>query len=391
MAMGTKMAPAYATLTLGYLENKLYDMMEQKFNFNVMISFKTLWKRYLDDCFIIWDNSWGNVNDFYDILQNLHVNITFSMEKDPYKITFLDIMLIKEGNKLITDIYRKPTDTQQYLHFKSHHPKSCINSIPYTLARRICTIIVPSTLRKTRLDELRHALKDRGYPLTLINKGIDLAESIPISVLRQTKEKDYNQPLAFVTTFNKCNPEIFNEAYKGLNNLRLDEKLNQILNETKIIKSKRQPKNLKHLLTRAHFTSNEKSNEGCVIKCNNKRCKVCDIIIEGRTFKFKNSSSLFYIKRVLNCNSKNVIYVILCENCKEEYIGCTQSLNHRVALHKSNIKLPQNRNLFVSKHIFQCSNGNFKIMPIYQTDDYSNITLKEQDFIDKYKPLLNRT
>ena len=86
-----------------------------------------------------------------------------------------------------------------------------------------------------------------------------------------------------------------------------------------------------------------------------------------------------------------MINVILCENCKEEYIGCTQSLNHRVALHKSNIKLQHNRNLFVSKHIFQCSNGNFKIMPIYQTDDFSNITLKEQYFIDKFKPSLNRT
>ena len=390
-AMGTKMAPTYATLILAFLENKLYEIIEQQYNSIIMETFKTLWKRYLDDCFIIWNLSWGNIDNLYDILQNLHPNITFTMEKDPYKIAFLDIMLIKENNKLITDIYRKPTDTQQYLHFKSQHPKSCRNSIPYTLARRICTIIVPSTLRKTRLDELRYALKERGYPLTLINKGIGLAESIPLPLLRQTKEKDKNQPLAFVTTYNKCNPEIFNQAHKGLENLRADQKLNQILNERQIIKSKRQPKCLKQLLTRAYFSNNEHSNTFGVTKCNNKRCKVCDIIIEGPTFKFKNSSILFHIKRNLNCSSKNVIYVILCENCKEEYIGCTQSLNHRVALHKSNIKLSHNRNLFVSKHIFQCSKGKFKIMPIYQTDNYSDITLKEQDFIDKFKPLLNRT
>ena len=46
-------------------------------------------------------------------------------------------------------------------------------------------------------------------------------------------------------------------------------------------------------------------------------------------------------------------------------------LNHRVALHKSNINIPQNRILFVSKHIFECRNGNFHIMPLYQSDSYS--------------------
>ena len=42
---------------------------------------------------------------------------------------------------MITDIYYKPTDIQQYFHFKSHHPQNRIKSTPYTLARRICTIV----------------------------------------------------------------------------------------------------------------------------------------------------------------------------------------------------------------------------------------------------------
>ena len=108
-------------------------------------------------------------------------------------------------------------------------------------------------------------------------------------------------------------------------------------------------------------------------------------------FQFKHSGINFEIKRNLTCTSKNVVYVIQCDECKEEYIGSTKQLNQRISLHKSNIKLPQNRVLFVSKHIFECSKGNFKVMPIYQTDDYSMITIKEQSFIDKHKPMLNRT
>ena len=73
-------------------------------------------------------------------------------------------------------------------------------------------------------------------------------------------------------------------------------------------------------------------------------------------------------------------------------IGSTQQLNHRVALHKSNIKIPQTRKLCVSKHIYECSNGHFHIMPLYQSDNYSRLTeIIEKHFVDKFKPSFNRT
>ena len=58
------------------------------------------------------------------------------------------------NGQIITDIYHKPTDIQQYLHFRSYHPKNCIKSIPYTLVRRINTIITDKNWKKTRLKEL---------------------------------------------------------------------------------------------------------------------------------------------------------------------------------------------------------------------------------------------
>ena len=67
------------------------------------------------------------------------------------------------------------TTNQQYHHFESHHPKNCIKSIPYTLARRIHTVITDKNLKKTRLKELPTTLNQR-VPTTLINK---LAKKIP--------------------------------------------------------------------------------------------------------------------------------------------------------------------------------------------------------------------
>ena len=36
----------------------------------------------------------------------------------------IDILIKNENTEIITDIYHKPIDTQQYLHINSHHHKN---------------------------------------------------------------------------------------------------------------------------------------------------------------------------------------------------------------------------------------------------------------------------
>ena len=55
-------------------------------------------------------------------------------------------------------------------------------------------------------------------------------------------------------------------------------------------------------------------------------------------------------------------------------------------LYKSNLKFPENRKLNVSQHLYQCSNVSFKSMPIYKTDDYTILQIKEKNVIEKFKP-----
>ena len=57
----------------------------------------------------------------------------------------------------------------------------------------------------------------------------------------------------------------------------------------------------------------------------------------------------------LSCISKNIVNIIECNKCKEVYMGTTQALNTRILLHKSNIKLPENRKLNASKHLDNCN------------------------------------
>ena len=115
--MGTKFAPTYATLVLAYLEEKLYTRLEDV-NKDLAEYVKGNWKRFLYDCFIFLVNSEEELTEFHEIINNLHSDIKFTIEKSEKKqLPFLDVLLVKTGTQLKTDIYFKVTDTKQYLIF----------------------------------------------------------------------------------------------------------------------------------------------------------------------------------------------------------------------------------------------------------------------------------
>ena len=140
-AMGTIFAPTYATLTMGYLEIKLYETCEIKFNTTVRNFIYDNWSRFLDDCEIILNREMMTPETLLQILNSLNPAIQFTMETSSLEIPFLDILIQQKEGKICMDLYRKPTDTQRCLDFNSCHPTTCKTNIPFTMARRICTIV----------------------------------------------------------------------------------------------------------------------------------------------------------------------------------------------------------------------------------------------------------
>jgi hypothetical protein len=84
-SMGTKVAPTYATLTIGYLEQKLYNQVKDQ----------SLWKRFLDDCFITWTKSKGDLETLHILLNGLHEYIRFTMDVNEKQLPFLDCIDMK--------------------------------------------------------------------------------------------------------------------------------------------------------------------------------------------------------------------------------------------------------------------------------------------------------
>ena len=77
------------------------------------------------------------------------------MEYSKVAIPFLDILIKCNNDKIWMDIYYKPTDTHRCLPFSSNHSKHCKKNIPFTLARRICTIVENTEAKMKHLENLK--------------------------------------------------------------------------------------------------------------------------------------------------------------------------------------------------------------------------------------------
>ena len=89
--MGTKFAPVYATLTVGYLEQKLYTEIETTFGSEIGTYFIKNWKRFLDDCFLPWTQSVKDLEQVHAILNNLHKDLNFTLQCSMVQQRFLDV------------------------------------------------------------------------------------------------------------------------------------------------------------------------------------------------------------------------------------------------------------------------------------------------------------
>ncbi|XP_053398132.1 uncharacterized protein LOC128556608 [Mercenaria mercenaria] len=106
-AMGTRVAPTYATLVLGYLEETLYNNIKHRYSSEFASYLRLNWKRFLDDCFLIL-NKKINALEFLQELNKLHPSIQFTCSENDVIMPFLDILVKKSGNSITTDLPKHP-------------------------------------------------------------------------------------------------------------------------------------------------------------------------------------------------------------------------------------------------------------------------------------------
>ena len=336
-AMGTKMAPSYANLFLGFFEaNALKNAPFQPHT----------WLRYIDDFFMIWTEGPDNLKIFIDYLNNIHSTIKFTSSHSSTNIPFLDVSvsLTNEGS-ISTDLYTKPTDKHQHLLYSSCHPLHTKKAIPFSLALRLRRICSTDATFHTRTAQLTTYLLKRGYNRNFVNKQIRRAADMPRQLTLQTKDINKPKRIPFITTFNPSLRHISHIIKKHFNLLLSSHRCKSVFQHPPAVAFRRSP-NLRDLLVTAKlpFNSTHPQLPSGSFRCGKNRA-TCPYICHGlTTYTFFSTGETRPIKSNLTCETKNLIYMIQCNRCNLQYIGETKRcLKDRFNEHRSTIDNPNNK------------------------------------------------
>ena len=130
---------------------------------------RKVWERFADDVFSILKRT--HLEKFFHHINNLHQNIKFTMEEESNgELAFLDTLLKQNNGEISVLVYRKPTHTDQYLHYSSHHQTSCKESVASSLFNRAYSIITNKDHLHKENARIKQVFKENGYQISIIIK-----------------------------------------------------------------------------------------------------------------------------------------------------------------------------------------------------------------------------
>ena len=130
-----------------------------------------LWFRFVVGTWVIQQQAHKQV--FLDCINSIDPAIKFTVEDTQGNgaIPFLDTLVTPQADSsLPITVYCKPTHTEQYLWWDSHHSLSAKYSVIGTLTHRTKTVCTGLELLQRELKHLRKALVRCKYPHWAINK-----------------------------------------------------------------------------------------------------------------------------------------------------------------------------------------------------------------------------
>jgi hypothetical protein len=270
----------------------------------------------------------------------------------------------RDGDKLSTKIFHKPTDNKLYLHYNSAHPKKQKESVPYGLlirARRICTKIADFEQEAT---SILNKLKKRKYPDSLLEECYTKVKSMDRNTLLVYKTRPEKDNIRFITNYNPNNPDPNTLIRKHAHVLQNTRKKNIKIEELQVTYSR--SKNLRDLLVSGQLTRTKQSPG--TEPCNKTRCKTCTKITTDDKIQMDNDT--IPVRGSFTCQSPNVVYLMTCKICKIKYVGETSNtLNQRCRGHESAIRLSQAHPVAQHYNLPQHTEHTYNIMALDRERD----------------------
>ena len=157
-----------------------------------------LWKRYVDDTFCILRK--GSTEELLHHLNGVRPTIKFTMkQEEDRKIPFLDTLLRREDGRLDVSVYRKPTHTDRYLRFKSHHPTNGKGGVVRCFHDTARGIISMQDKYQKEVDHLTGVLKQNAYPANFVcNASAPPTQKTADTSSHHEEQKEERGPLVVI-------------------------------------------------------------------------------------------------------------------------------------------------------------------------------------------------
>ena len=217
VSMGTRMGPSYACLFMGWVEHNFFDTYTGPV--------PEVYKRYIDDSVgsqivqrsqIVVERA--SLEGFIGAFGSFHPAVELVSEISETSLDSLDVILsVSDDGSISTSVFYKPTDSHSYVDYTSNHPRSCLDSIPYSQFLRLRRICSSDDDYKNQCDILSGFFANRGYPKKIIDKArlrcsvVSRAESL----IPKSKSELEKIPLVipfYEKIFQKISRIVFNNA-----------------------------------------------------------------------------------------------------------------------------------------------------------------------------------
>ena len=240
------MVVAFANIFMANIETQILSHSVQK---------PSIWKRYIDDIFSLWDISKADSEQFIEQANSYHPTIKFTAEISDTETTFLDTVVykgerFKEQSILDIKTHFKPTETVQYTHYTSCHPPSVKIGFVKGEALRLLRTNSSNATFEENISNFRTRLLARGYPCNLIERTLSEIKFTERDSALKQDNKNKQEILPFVTQHEPSVPNIKQILMKNWHIIQNQPRLREIFKEPPII-SFRKGKSLKDMLVRA--------------------------------------------------------------------------------------------------------------------------------------------
>ena len=237
-----------------------------------------LYKRFLDDIFIIWSGSEEQFKDFMSKLNTFHhcIKFTSSCDFKEKRTNFLDVTIEFQQGSISTDLFIKETSVNQYLLPSSCHPVHCHENIPFSLGFRIKRICSEDATFQRRLEQLREMLLAREYRPRVIEAAFNKLKDLDRSETLRKVENKSSEKLTLVMTYDPRFPKMSAVVQKHFKTLVMDPEMKQVFQDKGMQVAYKRHRNIREFLCRAKlYDLKDRRNPTRATQLGWRKCNKC--------------------------------------------------------------------------------------------------------------------